>query len=143
MLAICALAVTLAGCTSLWTNKSEDRMISVSGTNGAYVETQHSGAPWNTSMVSWLFIDNPSIENVTTAVTGLAKQLVDDDSALGDSLTVRVVAGAPEDFEGDEFRTARDFQQMEQVAEELGVGVGRDTRLVLDAEDVTGLGRSA
>ena len=82
-------------------------------------------------------------ETLAALAACCSNTFVDDDSALGDSLTVRVVAGAPEDFEGDEFRTARDFQQMEQVAEELGVGVGRDTRLVLDAEDVTGLGRSA
>ena len=99
-----------------------DGIIEVSGTNGAWVETQHGGAPWNTTTTVWVFVDNPTVSTVTAAVESLASELVASGRELGSTVSIRVVDGSPGQFSGDSFRTNRDFSDWNIVVDELGIG---------------------
>ena len=99
-----------------------DEYIDVPGTNGAWVETQHGGAPWNSSTAVWVFVDDPTASKIVTAIKSLAEVLASSGRDLGSSVSVRVVDGSPEQFSNGSFRTSRDFSDWNIVVDELGVG---------------------
>jgi len=126
----------LTGCSAdMNTTDVQDRLVAATDLNGALVEVQHPGAPWNDKIVVWMFVDDGSAQAVADDVRDVAGFAADDADLSDEELTLIAVKGRPEDFpERHQLAVAGEYV-MGEVASLVG-GSGSEDQLVLGGADV-------
>ncbi|MFT4229301.1 MAG: hypothetical protein QM602_03325 [Microbacterium sp.] len=117
------------------TDDVQTRLTEATSLNGAKVEVQHPGAPWNSKIVIRMFVDDDSAEAVAENVREVAAFAADEPSLDGQPLTLMAIVGTPDDFPNGDGLSVAGVKVMGSVSRIVG-GVGTEEILELSAADV-------
>lgn len=139
--AVLLCALTLAGCSSDddALPALEERLAQVDGVGDAWAGLQHPGAPWNTRVAVWLFVDDVSVDGLVAATRGAAPVLADDPDASGRTVHLAFVEGEPSDYDGRSAALAAEVTVLPEVYTEVGIAGDDASALTLSPEDIAAL----
>lgn len=129
--------VTMTGCSAVDERDVSDRLAAAADLNGAIVEIQHPGAPWNNKYVVWMFVGDGTATAVASDVRRVAAFADADEDLSGQDLTLFAVVGQPDEYADGSFRLSA-VDIMGSVSEIVG-GKGVEDTLTLTAADVARL----
>ncbi|MDE0545140.1 hypothetical protein [Microbacterium sp. C7(2022)] len=133
-------ALTLSGCAANPDVSSlETELQTVPGVDAARATVAHSGAPWNTDIVVLLFVEDPTVDSVADVTRASAPVFLADDATAKRGVSLFVTDADPTEYDPVTHSSTQNFQNMDSVADELGVGSGSGGLLVLSGDDLRAL----
>lgn len=133
-------ALTLTGCAAdPDVSGLRDELAGIDGVNGAEVFINHSGAPWNTQVVVYLYLDDPSAESVTGAVADAVPALAADSTASRHPVTVSFYDGVLADYADPAQAIGDRIVVGQSTYDALGVDFTGGQSVQLSPEDLTRL----
>lgn len=140
VLALSAGAVALAGCAGdPDTGALEDQLTGVPGVNDASVAVLHPGAPWNTEVAVWLFVDDASVDGLVDAARGAAPVLAADGTASRNTVLLAFIEGEPGDYTDRREAIRSELPLASEVYAELGLPEHDNYALKLEPADLATL----
>ena len=115
-------SVALVGCAANPDVSSlESELSTVDGVNDATAGATHSGAPWNTTLVVTLYLEDPSDAGVVEAVRGAAPVFVADDEGSRHEVSLLFIGGQRSDYESDFDAESYELTVTPDICATLGV----------------------
>ena len=111
----------------------------IDGVNGVQVSVQHSGAPWNTSIVVGFYLDDPTDAALTEVVEEAVPALAADATASTHPIAILFYDGALADYDRPGEQTGDKVLPGSAVYDALGLDFGGGESVRLTPDDLARL----